>query len=485
MSTYSTASKSPSATSSNMGTKSTTSSTVPIMKLQNVKRKQARYNFRDFQNFMKNLAEYAPEYGDYDKAIQERDEARQELEVKKKELTKKEREIHYLNRAKNDDRNDFITRNKELETEKANAERKAEEERVQMLKSHESSSAKSRAELNKYKSLANRAGEEAQFIKKKMDVVYQELIQWEKHVSVLRPLKGKHDAWDNGVRRLNLPFGFSPDNTESAKKARVAVAMHVFSSELVGSIFKSCYVPKSEEQNRFLQGIVDKHLSSNPRSGKLLHALLLSTYSSAELSNTLRLRTLTAKNNVVEKLGFICEDGGVKFGSVIESLCTEAAKLWEDIQYSGHEIEIVDIYEEDWQWDELIEFGEFPKHAPPQAPVMLFPGFSAPTGARTELYKGYVLWADQQHIVNADSEWINFKKMMKHGRIRRPQNPRPRRCSIKTESPGYSPSSPVASPKEYRAQQAYMDSKGPVVHDMVSKIQGSSQEGTSASVLMV
>lgn len=237
--------------------------------------------------------------------------------------------------------------------------------------------------------------------------------------------------------------------------------MHVVSDELTTRVFIPYYIPDSLGLSVTLQQTMRSLFQAEPKKRLLMRALLVTAKPREELAEVIQKRSLAAREAVVHKLSFMCSgDGGIDLRSRLEHTFTEAATLWEEIQYSEDEVLTVacdDSEPPDWDWPYAEELGE-PLEGPSSASkkLLLFPGFYLPD-EDSILYEGYALYADQKHVVDAEKEC----RTMQATRVRQPGglSPTKRRLSLcfgkASSSPPVSPTS--TSPRTLKS----VDANGP------------------------
>ena len=215
-----------------------------------------------------------------------------------------------------------------------------------------------------------------------------------------------------------------------------------------------------------MQETLGKYFSENQRTRSFIHAQLLSAHSPEDRQKLLRQWAVGANANATRKLSFMCADRGTSFNASARRLFQDAADLWAELQYIETDIRIISSDKwpfSDWPWGELADLGDIITSSSPSQPsseevLILFPGFYA-HDKQSELYKGYALWKEQEHVAKANAEWKSF-----HRTREAKLGPAPsmklassaatrRRASISIHGPT-PPASPLSSPKQPHTPQA-------------------------------
>ena len=240
-------------------------------------------------------------------------------------------------------------------------------------------------------------------------------------------------------------------NSEPAKLARVAAAMHLLANHLNSVVFQPCHIPNSHNQSTAIDHILGNQVFADPRAALMMRGLLLSMYTREEFSDQVQKNAHRGKDALLEKLCFMTSDGGITFAGKLDGILNEAADLWAGFQYVQQTIEAVGVNEQalsGWTWCYDEEFGQ-PPQEPQQDLLDMFPGFWV-LESSTELYKGHALWKGQEHI---NAAHIELQKSRPRGfgfaaNIKAPPGGRHRRSvssSGGTFVPIPSPTSPTIS----------------------------------------
>ncbi|EXJ91969.1 hypothetical protein A1O3_00519 [Capronia epimyces CBS 606.96] len=393
-------------------------------------------------------------------------------------------------------------------------------EKADLTARHSLETAKLQAELAEWKRKSaqltqevDKAKNDAELAKTQLDVAVQTLAQWEQYTSHMQPLDRdkmvsrideffdifnktiqacfipdlsadilvKRDVWSNGLKQLgiqicDMPFEIPPLNTKLAKLLRVAAAMHVISSELTTHVFQPCYIPGSTDQSATLQQMMRSRFEAGSKQRQLMRAFWLGSNSKTqeELGRVMHERSLTARDMVVRKLSFMCNDGdgdgdgssgsgsgsSTGLASRLEEMFTEAAKLWTSMQYSSGDDEVQavvcgnDSEPSGWKWEYLDYFGQ-PLDLPNRK-LLLFPGFNL-VDSGAALYAGNALFTDQKCVVDAESEYRRNAPTPRAERSNRTGSssglsPTIRRLSLSFGSPSTSTS--TSSPQELKSKSS-------------------------------
>ncbi|EXJ93850.1 hypothetical protein A1O1_02243 [Capronia coronata CBS 617.96] len=450
MALESTVSATPSATS-NSGIVSTSSSTT-VSKHQdvNVNHKHGDFRMQVLLKYIKRASDYAAEHVDIDKVIREHDEVVRKDGIRKQRLRERDEQIKQLETIHNKSLDEHEQRHEKWCRERDDLMEKARREKEVILNDHVSELAQVQAELGHWKSQSASLAKEVQTGKReiqlteaKLNLTTQKLDQWEQYTSHTKPLNQvearskideffktfcytipahfsedlqpdvltMHEAWTSGIKRLQIedvPFQVTHANTELAKKLRVALAMHTVSDELTKRVFQPWFIPDPTGfgcGSRF-QETMRSHFVAEPKKGQLVRALWSSTQSRSEVAEVIQQRSLAAREAVIGKLSFMFNDNGaVDLRNILANIFSEAAKVWEELQYCDDDVQIVtcdDANASDLTWFYLEDFG-LPREHSDKRRLLLFPGFYLPDH-QSMLYEGYALFTDQELVIEAMKE---------------------------------------------------------------------------------
>ncbi|KAL2423850.1 hypothetical protein ABEF95_008522 [Exophiala dermatitidis] len=402
--------------------------------------------------------DYASQFVDIDKVIQQRDEAVRKNEIRKVQLAEKEEEIKNLVASNRSYLSGFETRHKEWLKEFAQLKESMIKQHLLEVNELQVEMTESKRQRDLLKKQLSDADHDIRLTRSRLDVATAELAQWKQYSSHMTPLDQvglisrienliqdlwktvypsflknltpdllkDRDAWSSRLKQIVpikqqrqfFPFEILLSNTGPAKLLRVALAMHIISSELTKQVFKPCYIPDSIESCAALQYILGDHLDADPKKVVLMRSLLLSNKSRDEYTEIMEQRSLTALDAAVPKLLLLCSndtaaagDKGLSLRTKLEAFFIAAAKLWQEIQYCDAEVRVVTCHEDgeveqadlDWPWGHLDEYGP-PRAAPQDIKLLLFPGFYLLNG-RFVLHEGIVLAKSQKVVVDAEAEY--------------------------------------------------------------------------------
>ncbi|KAJ4577480.1 hypothetical protein HRR86_005217 [Exophiala dermatitidis] len=459
MSFSSTVPTSPDAPSSGGPVSPSSSTGTSALRQESNDQETTRFSMHTLLTHISAAHDYASQFVDIDKVIQERDEAVRKNEIRKVQLAEKEDEIKTLLARNKTYLSDFETRHEEWLKEFAQLKESMINQHILEVNELQAEITESRRQGDLVKKQLSDADHDIRLTRSRLDVATAELAQWKQYSSHMTPLdqlglvsrienlfkdlwktvcpslledltpdllKQDRDAWSSRIKQIVpiklqrqfFPFEILLSNTRPAKLVRVALAMHIISSELTKQVFKPCYLPDSIESCAALQYILGDHLDADPKKVVLMRSLLLSNKTRDEYTAIIEQRSLSALDVVVPRLLLLCSndttaagDKGFSLRKKLEAFFIAAAKLWQEIQYSDAEVRVVTCHEDgeveqadlDWPWGHLDEYGP-PRPAPHDNKLLLFPGFYLLNG-RFVLHEGIVLTKNQKVVLDAEAEY--------------------------------------------------------------------------------
>jgi hypothetical protein len=202
------------------------------------------------------------------------------------------------------------------------------------------------------------------------------------------------------------------------KKIRMITALHILSSLLCDIVLAPSYIPESDFAARAIKEILDDLYHADEKKERTVRGLMLSVYDPQEIDEAGGL-AVSAIDDKAKGFKFLTAGVGGFIGElkgVLETLMTSWKKAQKSEQMILASMESVEDEDGD-EWDSLPDFGTFtqsPEDPKPNANTRLFPRILIPDDHI--IHPGIVLWPTQQTLIEAQSEFREFKETQQRKR---------------------------------------------------------------------
>lgn len=259
-------------------------------------------------------------------------------------------------------------------------------------------------------------------------------------------------------------------NSIVAQCLRMATAEKIIADKLCTHIFKEYYLPESSPSRAVIDDVLTRLNDGNSFKEAIFRLQLLAAYESDEQDYIVSLVESTTKE-IVKLLNPLLFTSAARegFQSALRELLKEAVQLWSSAQRSASKWRVLNdpelrgfngIQEQDWglneEYDQAVELtGDQIMHRDERDPVIsLFPQLSV---SGSVVYKGCVLWSDQNTVVAANIEFgqLNSRHSAPGRGVRDSEKQRPSFSG--SSSLGRRVEDPPISPRSQPGNQSFAD----------------------------